>query len=285
MEFIEINDITYAYKQYQDDMNLPSLLMLHGFMGDHRVFDHLINELCEFCNPITVDLLGYGRSSKSVDPGRHQERHQIVDLLSLIDELKLENPLLYGYSMGGRMALKVALARPNCFEGLILESANCGIMDKRARTKRRQIDESRAKKIESDFNHFLSEWETLDLFQSPLPTDKELTQKYHCIQSEQMPAILAASLRGFGTGSMKPVCNELSKFEHPVLLLAGTADEKYQRINNDLVQRFPNAIFKSIKAGHRVHLDNSADFLTELKNFFHTNKKTSENPNSKGDRL
>jgi len=284
MEFIEINQVTYAYKRYQHNEDFPSLLMLHGFMGDHRVFDHLIGKLCKFCNPITVDLLGYGQSSKIVDPNRHRESCQIEDILSLIDKLNLENLFLYGYSMGGRLALKVATALPDRFQALILESTNCGIVDDYDRKERQKIDESRANQIESDFNDFLSKWETLDLFKSPLLVDKELTHKYHRIQSEQDPPALAASLRGFGTGSMTTACDEISNFTQPILLLSGSADKKYRDINNDLAKRFSNAIFKSVKAGHRVHLDNPPAFLTEFKNFVHTNK-ASENPPSKRGRF
>jgi len=272
MDFIKINDVTYAYQQ--QEANLPPLLMLHGFMGDHRVFDHLNKKLTKFCNPIVIDLLGYGESSKPSNPDRHHESKQIKDILFLINKLKLQNPYLYGYSMGGRLALKIALAQPNSFQGLILESANCGITEKQARLERQKVDNLRADQIEDDFESFLSGWTSLDLFDSPLPIDKKLAQKYHRIQSEQLPAALAASLRGFGTGTMTPAYNEVTNFTRPVLLLAGSADKKYQQINNELVNRFPNAIFKSVKAGHRVHLDNPTALLNEIKNFITINKST-----------
>jgi len=267
MELIEINDQTYAYKIHQRDDNLPYLLMQHGFMGDHRVFEHLVETLCTFCNPIAIDLLGYGKSSKPTDPQRYHETKQIEDILSIIKNLKLDRLFLYGYSMGGRLAMQIAIANPSYFTGLILESATCGIAEKNSRQGRRQQDEARAKQIESDFDKFLTTWEMLDLFKSPLTTDEKLTQKYHLIQSQQSPSALAASLRGFGTGSMSPVCNNLHKIVLPTLLIAGSNDEKYQRINNDLVNQFPNAIFKSVKAGHRVHLDNPPALVSEIKQY------------------
>lgn len=267
MDVIEINNQTYAYNIHQRDSTLSTLLMQHGFMGDHRVFDHLIESLCKFCNPISIDLLGYGQSSKPTDPQRYRERRQIEDLLSLIKNLNLRQPFLYGYSMGGRLAMQMALAKPKQFTGVILESAHCGIADESARKERRQKDQKRAQRITSDFDKFLADWATLDLFKSPLPVDTELAQKYHKIQSEQSPAALAASLKGFGAGSMTPICNELHKLEIPTLLIAGSEDAKYQQVNNHMTNRLPNAIFTSIEAGHRVHLDNPPAFLNKLKNF------------------
>lgn len=267
MKWIEINGITYACKIHQQDKNLPRLLMLHGFMGDHRAFNHLIKDLTEFCNPITADLLGHGQTSQPTNSERYDEKQQLRDICELINMLNIDPLFLFGYSMGGRLALKSALKAPELFRGLILESTNCGISDPEERKERQKLDSAWAADIQDDFDNFLSGWKELDLFQSPLPEDKSLVRKYRQIQSEQSPPALAASLRGFGTGSMTPVCNDLEKLNLPVQLMAGSEDEKYQQISRNLVDQFPNATFSSVRAGHRTHLDNPPKFLSELKNF------------------
>jgi 2-succinyl-6-hydroxy-2,4-cyclohexadiene-1-carboxylate synthase len=267
METIELNQQSYAYCIHQQEAGLPCLLMLHGFMGDHRVFDHLIDDLRSFCNPVTLDLLGYGESSKPVSESRYDEQQQIADIEAFINHLDEEKLYLHGYSMGGRLALKTALHTSGNIQGVILESTTCGITDQAKRKERRKIDSKRADQIETDFQQFLSRWKELDLFKSPLPARKTLTQKYHKIQSEQSPAAVAASLNGFGSGAMTPACNDLKQMEIPVLLIAGSADERYQRINRYLENQFPNATFQSIKAGHRVHLDNPARYTDTIKQF------------------
>src|SRR5699024_4016379 len=140
-------------------------------------------------------------------------------------------------------ALKTALAHPYFFRGLILESTNCGITDERDRKKRRQTDDQRAEQITDDFDHFLSHWQQLPLFESPNPAATQLREKYMAVQQSQSPKAIAASLRGFGTGSMQPCCKELGQLHLPTLLLAGSADEKYQRINSNLVEKLPDAHF------------------------------------------
>ncbi len=268
MTLIKAKDATYYLKIRQQDSSLPYLLMLHGFMGDHRAFDHLVEELSVFCNPITPDLLGHGKSTKPVNPERYNEEQQIDDILQLTDVLKSDYVYLSGYSMGGRLALQTALKAPNCFKGLILESTNGGITKKNKRNERQKIDERRAKQIKENYRQFLSDWQKLPLFDSPLSQSESLAKKYSRIQSEQYPEALAASLRGFGTGIMTPVYDELKKLGLPVLLLAGSEDEKYQQMNNYLVKQFPNATFQSIKAGHRVHLDNPEKFVAAIRHFF-----------------
>jgi 2-succinyl-6-hydroxy-2,4-cyclohexadiene-1-carboxylate synthase len=267
MKLLEINSQEYAVQIHQQDQRLPYVLMLHGFMGDHRVFDHLVEELSESCNPVAVDLLGHGASSKPADPLRYNENNQMDDIVAIINTLNLDPVFLYGYSMGGRLALKTALHRPTLFNGLVLESTNCGISDPQKRKNRQKVDAARAQKIEEDFEQFLSNWNRLDLFKSPAPIEDTLVRKYQDIQLEQSPKALSASLFGFGTGSMSPVCNQLEKLDLPVLLIAGSEDEKYQQINRSLVDQIPNATFSSIKAGHRTHLDNPAAVISEIHNF------------------
>lgn len=271
MESAELNNVEYAYKIHQQNNELPYLLMLHGFMGDHRVFDHLADELSDFCNPVALDLLGFGSSSKPTSPDRYHEQMQISDICSLIDKLDASRIFLFGYSMGGRLALKTAIEGTPPIKGLILESTTCGITNPADREKRQKKDASRAKEIEDNFEDFLSEWKNIDLFKSPISVDKPLAQKYWKIQSEQHPKAVAASLLGFGTGSMQPVCNKLKQFGSPTLLLAGSADVKYQQINEYLSEHFPNATFSSIKAGHRTHLDNPSALISELKHFIDIN--------------
>jgi len=271
MELLQFEDVTYACEIHQHHEDLPYLLMLHGFMGDHRVFDHLTDELCNFCNPITIDLLGYGKSSKPSDPNRYGEDRQINDINAIVEKLEIDSLFLFGYSMGGRLALQTAIEAPAYLKGVILESTTCGITDPQQRKKRRKLDAKWAREIKEDFEDFLSQWKQLDLFQSPVATDESLLKNYQQIQAEQHPDALAASLHGFGTGSMTPVCDELKQFGLPVLLLAGSADEKYQQINDYLVDQSPNATFSSIEAGHRTHLDNPSAFLSELKHFIDIN--------------
>lgn len=267
METIELNQQSYAYCIHQQKKGLPFLLMLHGFMGDHRVFDHLMDDLRSFCNPVTLDLLGFGESSKPITKNRYDEQHQIADIKAFIKHLEVEKLYIHGYSMGGRLALKTALHTSGELGGLILESTTCGITDPAKRKERMKTDNKRADQIESDFQHFLSRWKDLELFKSPLSANKTLTQKYHQIQSAQSPTSVAASLRGFGTGAMTPACSDLKQLDLPVLLTAGSADKRYQRINRYLEKQFPNATFQSIKAGHRVHLDNPTKFAVTIKQF------------------
>lgn len=269
-----INGVRYATRVHREDSSLPFLLMLHGFMGDSRGFSHLVEGLSKTCNPITVDLLGHGKTEKIYDPDRYGENRQIEDILSIVKSIGMSPVFLYGYSMGGRLALKTVQAEPSLFKGLILESTTFGIIDERDRKERQETDKLRAKAIQEDFTGFLEEWEDLPLFQTKNEPHKQPAKSYSYkrIHSEQDPEALAASLRGFGTGFMTPAREEDQNYGGPVLLLAGSDDQKYIDINKKLKQFFGHAEIRILSAGHRVHVDNPVNLTREINLFIELNR-------------
>jgi len=267
----EVGGVKYAFDIHQQDTSQPCLLMLHGFMGDSRAFNHLLVDLKKFCNPITIDLLGHGQSQKVYDPKRYHEARQVADLKKIINTILDSPPFIYGYSMGGRLALKTVVSDPDLFQGTILESTNPGIADKQKRNERKAVDVKRAREIRSNYSEFLENWEKLELFESPLKKDPEISEAYKDMQLQQDPEAIAASLRGFGTGFMEPVTEDDTPFEGPVLLLAGSKDHKYIAINKQMKTFFSRASNHIIKAGHRVHLDNPKAFTKLINSFIEQN--------------
>ena len=103
----------------------PAILMLHGFTGDHSTWDQVISEppLTDF-RTIRVDIIGHGASDSPLDPLRYSMGHAVEDLTSVLDQLEVDRYALLGYSMGGRLALHLALAHKEKLWALMLESAS-----------------------------------------------------------------------------------------------------------------------------------------------------------------
>ena len=264
---IKIRGVSYHFEIHQDDPDLPSLVLLHGFMGSGQMFDHLIGELKAFCDPVTIDLLGHGRSEGAELHYRFSTREQVADLSKLISE-QLQVPLfLYGYSMGGRLSLQLALHRPDLFKGLILESATFGLEGETEQQARQALDARRADAIVGNFEGFLKEWQNKPMFQSA-QIAPEILETMLSIQQGQQPFWLSNSLLGFGTGTMPCVKNRLSEIRIPVQLIAGINDSKFVHINNQMEKELPNGNFRAVeKAGHRVHLEQPEKLNRILKTF------------------
>jgi 2-succinyl-6-hydroxy-2,4-cyclohexadiene-1-carboxylate synthase len=253
---LKINGINYYIEKHQEVPGKPTIILLHGFMGSGRGFQPLISLLKPFCNPVTIDLLGHGRTGGASSLHRFEVHKQIEDLHRLIARITQTPPLLYGYSMGGRLSLLYALKHPETISALMLESTHYGLSSKHEMQQRRQLDEKRAKAIEGDFPSFIREWQTLPLFQSDTAPSKETANPYPAIQRQQHPEQMANSLRGFGAGQMPSVRNLLPELALPVLLLAGAADAKYTYIARQMHQELPESTISIIPdAGHRVHIE------------------------------
>lgn len=264
---IRVRGISYHFEVHQQNEQLPFLILLHGFMGSGRSFQHLIPQLQQFCNPVTIDMLGHGETEGAELHYRFSTKEQVADLTKLISEQLRIPSFLYGYSMGGRMALQLALQRPDLFSGLILESATFGIEGETERQARQALDAKRSDDLLGNFDGFLNNWKKMPLFRSSTAS-KELLDQVDEIQQQQNPLWVANSLQGFGSGTMPCVRHQLHEIVIPVQLLAGEKDSKFVHLNRQMEKEIGDAKLHTVKnAGHRVHLDQPEHLVSHLKSF------------------
>ncbi|MEI8412134.1 MULTISPECIES: alpha/beta fold hydrolase [unclassified Kribbella] len=91
------------------------VVLLHPGVGDSRVWDPVMPRLVERHRVVRYDARGYGRSALPTS-----EFSLVEDLLSVLDQLGLEQVVLVGCSMGGDTALSLALNDPARVRALVL---------------------------------------------------------------------------------------------------------------------------------------------------------------------
>jgi 2-succinyl-6-hydroxy-2,4-cyclohexadiene-1-carboxylate synthase len=216
---------------------VPAVL-LHGFAGTARHWDRVlafgldaVTPTLNDADPMTPD--GVTSLTAAAAPGRFT---------------------LVGYSMGGRLALHVALALPERVERLVLVSASAGIEDGVERERRREADEALAREIERhDIAWFVERWRAVPLFarDPPAVVDEVARDERRCT-----PAALAACLRAFGPSAMAPVWDRVGELAMPVTVLAGERDGQYVATGQRLVAAIPTAELRIVPdAGHRLALE------------------------------
>lgn len=246
----------------------PALLLLHGFTGSGATWRPFLGEWRGF-TAIAVDLLGHGASDCPPDPGRYRMERCVKDLLSLLDRLGVERTAVLGYSMGGRVALHLALAAPRRLWALVLESASPGIDDDGEREARRLADEGLANAIEREgVERFVAYWESLPLFASqarlPAPVREELRRQ----RLGHNPRGLANSLRGMGAGAQEPLSGRLGEVRVPTLVIAGALDERYCALGRRMAEAMPATRLEVVAgAGHAVHLERPDVFARVVRGF------------------
>lgn len=270
---IRVRSISYFINQYQQEPNLPTLVLLHGFLGSGVVFNKLLPHLKTFCNPITIDLLGHGKTEGAELHYRFSTNEQIADLTKVINEQILSPVFLYGYSMGARLALQLAIARPDLLQGLILESGTFGIEGETERQARQALDASSADQIIGNFEGFIDTWKDKPLFLSSLSTNQ--LEEIFEIQKKQNSIWMANSLLGFGSGTMPCIRDRLNEIVSPTQLIVGAQDLKFTRINQTMNKEIRDSELTIVEnSNHRVHLEQPEQCAEILKNFI-TNHKLS----------
>ncbi|MGB3184061.1 MAG: alpha/beta hydrolase [Cyclobacteriaceae bacterium] len=88
----------------------PPLLLLHGALGSKEQFTTLAKELADTFDIHTINFSGHG--GKALQPEPFTIQRFGVDMLVYLDNLKLENPHVFGFSMGGYVALWIARYHP-----------------------------------------------------------------------------------------------------------------------------------------------------------------------------
>jgi pimeloyl-ACP methyl ester carboxylesterase len=102
------------------------VLLLHGGFGNSNYFGRLIPALVAHGNRvIAMDSRGHGRSTRSDAPLTYDLMAQ--DVLGLLDQLKISNVYLVGWSDGGIIGLDLAMTRPDRLAGLFAFGANADV--------------------------------------------------------------------------------------------------------------------------------------------------------------
>ena len=99
----------------------PKVLLIHGIGSSSGDFYPVINEMCNFCQPITIDLRGHGASDKPAS-GYHYSDY-MRDLDSVLAKLEMDNPIILGHSLGGIITLMWAAMNPTRPRALIIEDS------------------------------------------------------------------------------------------------------------------------------------------------------------------
>jgi pimeloyl-ACP methyl ester carboxylesterase len=98
------------------------LVWLHGLLLDANLSRGLARTLAARGNRVVLlDLLGHGRSDKPRHAGAHRMDLYAKQVLSLLDELGVDQAVLGGVSLGTNVSLLTTVQAPERVRGLILE--------------------------------------------------------------------------------------------------------------------------------------------------------------------
>jgi 2-succinyl-6-hydroxy-2,4-cyclohexadiene-1-carboxylate synthase len=226
------------------------VVALHGFAGTGASWGAVAEHLGPGWTVHAPDLPGHGSASDSP-----------VSLDACIETALDAAPgrfVLAGYSMGGRVALHVALAAPERVVRLVLVATTAGIADAGERAARAVADEEWAASIErSTIEQFADRWMGQSLF-AGTPSEAALVWRRDILRNS--PAGVAAARRALGSGTLEPVWGRLGELRMPAAVVVGERDAAYLALGEQLVSALPAAepLVVVPRAGHGLPREDPA---------------------------
>jgi len=172
-------------------------------------------------------------------------------------------PVLVGYSMGGRLALHALLEDPDMWKSAVIVSAHPGLKDESQRATRRLSDaEWAALALKGAWSEFLEKWES----QGVLGGAGEMLDR-RALKSRR--GSVARSFIDWSLGAQEDLSPRLGEVRCPVLWVTGERDQKFTALGKEAVSLMPDAVHEVVSdCGHRVPWEQSevfadlcADFL------------------------
>ena len=236
------------------------VVLVHGFTQSGASFDAIANALAASFEVCTVDLPGHGGSAE-IDGTDLDGTAELVGAVG-------GRAIYLGYSLGGRVCLTLALARPDLVRRLILVGATPGIADDAERAARRAADERLADRLAPAgdtaglaVGTFLDEWLSQPLFAHLSPAQADRPSRL-----VNTPAGLARSLRTAGVGSQIPSHDRLGSLGMPALLVSGERDEKFTAIAHAMAAAIgERATLARVRdAGHAAPFEQPERFIATV---------------------
>ena len=281
---VQIDNFDFTYCLEGDFRHSP-ILFLHGFMGDRDEFKQAIATLSNQFYCVTIDLPAHGQTNvitdvndefieQNIDQNIEQNYYYTIQstansVIKFLDYLRVDHCFLVGYSMGGRLALYLALHFPRYFYKVILESASAGLQTATERSDRLAKDQKLAAELENgDFQLFLENWYQQLIFANlrSHPNFPHLLEQ----RLKNSPVKLAKSLRNLSTGMQPSLWERLSENQIPLLLLVGELDVKFVKTNRQMEQICKFSQLEIISScGHNIHFENPDLFAEKIQVFLH----------------
>jgi len=253
------------------DSTKPPLLFLHGFLGSGEDWSAIAEELSADFYVLAPDIPGHGKTTTRENTETQPELFSMPRvaraIVEMLEALHIERTYLCGYSMGGRLALYLAVRFPEHVHSALILSATAGLRTEEERHTRRESDERLAQRLEHEpFEQFLTFWYEQPLFASLRghPSFAEITQK----RKNGQPEGAAASLRGMGTGAQPSLWEELPRNTLPITFAAGALDTKFTALAEELHNHTPQSTLHIVpNAGHALQYESTEQVVKLCQDF------------------
>ena len=256
MARIRVGDIDLYYEMSGQG---ESLIFIHGLGSSSRDWEYQVAYFADSFKTLVFDLRGHGRSDKPAGPYSMQLLAQ--DTAALIKELKLEPVYLVGISLGGMVALQLALDSPELVKSLVLVNT---VSEVPVRTLKERFELKLRLTVAALLGmRYLGKLLAKRLF--PQPSQQSIRELFVERWAENDPASYRAALHAVIGWS---VTDKLDKLDIPLLVVAAEYDYIPLSTKALIVDLVKNAELLVIKdSRHGTPVDQPEVFNRALSDF------------------
>ena len=252
MPTIPVNGVRLHYEAVGDG---PPLLLIHAFPVGLGMWAPQVRRFAPRFRVITYDCRGFGRSEAPLEPTLYSQAISVADARALLDLLGATPAAVCGLSMGGNIALNLALAHPDHVRALVLCDTGAGSEDPVAFRARCEECAAAAASGMDGFVAAIPRWSTFDDFARRGAEQADLLRR---LVLAQPPHGIALTSR-FALATRPSVYTlepRLRTLARPTLVLHGELDDACVRSSRFLAETIPGARLWIVPgASHFANLD------------------------------
>jgi len=205
---------------YSIEGNGPSVLLLHGFLEDHTIWNYFVSRLSLNYQVLTVDLPGSGKSSVF---GKIHSMGFLAEAVNLIlEKEKITQSIVVGHSMGGYVALALAEKYPEKLEGIVLFHSHAAADNDEGKINRNRTIEI----VRNNHKNFINSFIPLLFAEiNQAEYSNEITKLQELAANYTAESVIAALA---GMRDRKDQTEMLAQFNEPVFFIIGKQDSRIQ---------------------------------------------------------
>ncbi len=255
-----------GYELYPHPDGAPPLLLIHGFTASKASFEVNLNGLREHFTVITAELLGHGDSDAPADPVFYRPDRAVRRILQLLDHLGYQRVLLCGHSLGGALALRIALEAQEWIAGLVVINSSSAAGDPAWRDAAHPRMLEMGARLREEGTEFMKTTRLYPAHSKRLdPLSRELlTRDFDRLKPEGLAGTAESLVVDVNVWERHPV------LAVPMLLVVGERDADFAPNADAFIERFPPDLTRVVRlphAGHAANIEQPQEFEQALVDF------------------
>jgi pimeloyl-ACP methyl ester carboxylesterase len=239
----------------------PTVILIHGGMLDNTMWDGQFAVLSQRYRTVRYDSSAHGQSD--LPPEAYWDH---MDLRGLMDHLGIERAVLVGLSMGGRVAIDMALEEPDRVTAVVAVSSGLGgyrfVSEYHLENKKTMVAAWKSGDFDAVVEGFQREW-TDGPHRGPKDVDPKVRERVRFMARNTVESVME------GRSIQPPAIERVGELDLPMLVVVGELDMPgIHEIADLLIAANPSAEMVTVPdVAHLVNLEKPGEFNRLLLDF------------------